>query len=64
MTKTPTITDKRRWLRLLREQQSKANRKKVLSDTSALREGWNQVGLALGWVIELAEADLAREVRS
>lgn len=63
MTKTPTTTDKRRWLRLLREQQGKATRKMVLSDTSALREGWNQVGLALGWAIELAQADLAREER-
>lgn len=63
MSRTPTTADKRRWLRMLREQQGKVNRKMALSETPALREGWNQVGLALGWAIELAQADLAREER-
>lgn len=63
MSRTTTTADKRRYLKLLRAQRIKANAMLLAAETPALRENWNQLGLALGWAIELAQADLAREER-
>lgn len=53
-----TKAEKKCFITLLRNERKKASKKAMLAEHPSVRMGWDQVGQALNWAVELMERDL------